>query len=264
MVPHSTPAVALPASWWQRLLAAERQTLATAVVADERQSSGSRSPVRRQPCPLQGCWSWSRAGDCWRAVCAACAQWPLLDDSIDRVVLQHVLEAGGDVDELLDEAIRVLKPERSIALFAIGALGWTRCKLHFAATGAPQLRVRSTRTLLEALATRGCVDLRVSRVDFDGDAEARVTAPARIWSGLCLIEARKRREPPNVRQLRGACRAQVPVSSWVAPSDFSQRVGGVSDERVAIFTDGACSGNPGPAAGCAAALSRRKALAESS
>lgn len=216
MVPHSTPAVALPASWWQRLLAAERQTLATAVVADERELwlsvAGAPAAV-----PTAGVLELVQSGQLLEGdVRAACAQWPLRDDSIDRVVLQHVLEAGGDVDELLDEAIRVLKPERSIALFAIGALGWTRCKLHFAATGAPQLRVRSTRTLLEALATRGCVDLRVSRVDFDGDAEARVTAPARIWSGLCLIEARKRRELPNVRQLRARGRAQVPVSGWVA------------------------------------------------
>ncbi len=29
-------------------------------------------------------------------------------------------------------------------------------------------------------------------------------------------------------------------------SYFAQRVGGVSGERVAIYTDGACSGNPGP------------------
>ncbi len=216
MVPHSTPTVALPASWWQRLLAAERQSLVTGLVADERElwlSVAGAPPT----VPAAGVLELAQRGQFLEGdLHAVCTHWPLRDDSIDRVVLQHVLEAGSVVDELLDEAIRVLKPERSIALFVVGALGWTRCKLHFGASGAPPLRVRSTRVLLEALAARGCVDLRVSRVDFDGGAEAHVAAPARIWSGLCLIEARKRRELPNVRQLRARGRAPTPVSGWVA------------------------------------------------
>jgi SAM-dependent methyltransferase len=144
------------------------------------------------------------------------AQWPLREDCIDRIVLQHAVEVVDDADALLDEALRVLKPERSILLLTVGSLGWTRCRLHFGASGAPGLRVHSTRTLLEALAARGCVDLRVSRVDFNGRDDARVMAPARMWSGLCLIEARKRRELPNVRRLRPRLRVAAPASGWIA------------------------------------------------
>ncbi|MBK6728493.1 MAG: methyltransferase domain-containing protein [Xanthomonadales bacterium] len=216
MVLQSTPAVAVPASWWQRLLVAERQTLAAGLVDDEREIwLAVDGAAAFEPAP--GVLALAQRGRHLEGDLRAIeSQWPLRDDSIDRVVLQHVLEAGGRIEELLDESIRVLKPERGIALFVVGALGWTRCKLRFGDCGAPPLRVRSTRALLEALAVRGCVDLRVSQVDFDGLAEVRIAAPARIWSGLCLIEARKRRELPNVRQLRARSRAATPVSGWVA------------------------------------------------
>lgn len=141
--------------------------------------------------------------------------WPLRDDSVDRVVLQHVLETAPDVEGLLDEALRVLKPEREIAVLVVGALGWTRWRLHLRDAAAPSLRIHPTRMLLEALAARDCVDLRVSRVDFDGDNEARIAAPARLWSGVYLIEARKRRVLPHQRRVRVRRRVIAPVG-WVA------------------------------------------------
>ena len=211
---RETPIDASP-RWWPRLQAAERRALIGTPAADERELWIAAQPAETVPRSgvldlvadvrqLQGDFR------------AAVDRWPLREDSIDRVVLQHALEVVGDAEALLDEALRVLKPERSIVLVIVGALGWTRCRLHFGDSGAPILRLHSTRTLLEALAARGCVDLRVSRIDFDGRDDARVAAPARMWSGLCVIEARKRRELPNVRHLRARSRVVAPASGWIA------------------------------------------------
>lgn len=202
--------------WWPRLLAAERRAFVASPAQDEREvwisSAANRSDASAVGVLDLQAGIRALEGD----LRAECALWPLRDDSVDRIVLQHALEVVGDVDALLDEAVRVLKPERSIAIMVVGAWGWTRCRLWFGDSGAPTLRVHSARTLLEALAARGCVDLRVSRIEFDGRDGARVLAPARMWSGVCLIEARKRRELPNVRQLRARRRVVTPASGWIA------------------------------------------------
>jgi SAM-dependent methyltransferase len=215
MRPSADSSTVAPAPWWPRLLAAERRALANAPAPDERElwlsCAGGLRVVEAGVLDLQAT-PLRLSGD----LVAASSLWPLRDDSIDRIVLQHAVEVVPDVDALLDEALRVLKPERRILLLTVGALGWTRCRAQFADSGAPALRVHGTRSLLEALAARGCVDLRVSRVDFDGRDGARVQAPARMWSGLCLIEARKRHELPNVRRLRPRLRAATPASGWIA------------------------------------------------
>jgi SAM-dependent methyltransferase len=215
MRPSADSSTVAPASWWLRLLAAERRALADAPAPDERElwlSCAVGLPVVEAGVLDLHAAPRRLSGD----LVAEPSRWPLRDDSIDRIVLQHAVEVVPDVDALLDEALRVLKPERRILLLTVGALGWTRCRAQFADSGAPALRVHGTRSLLEALAARGCVDLRVSRVDFDGRDAARVMAPARMWSGLCLIEARKRRELPNVRRLRPRLRAAAPASGWIA------------------------------------------------
>lgn len=216
MVSQSVPADAATPTWWRRMLAAEREALLGGSPADERMLwlsvAGAVSEPRAAGVLDLVVHGERLGGD----LQAASSEWPLRDDSFDRVVLQHALEAADDAQSLLDEALRVLKPERGIAVLAVGAMGWTRLKLHFADCGAPPLRVQPLRALLDALVQRGCVDLRVSRVDFDGSAQARVSAPARLWSGLCLVEARKRRELPNVRPLRARGRSPAAVSGWVA------------------------------------------------
>ena len=213
--PTETP-IDEPPRWWPRLLNAERRALASTPATDEREvwiSSLAVANDARTTGLLDLC-SGQRHFD--GDLRAECGLWPLRDDSVDRVVLQHVLEVVDDVDALLDESLRVLKPERNIAMIVVGAWGWTRCRLQFGDSGAPALRMYSTRLLLETLAARGCVDLRVSRIEFDGRNAARVCAPARMWSSLCLIEARKRRELPNVRQLRARRRVVAPTSGWIA------------------------------------------------
>jgi SAM-dependent methyltransferase len=201
--------------WWLRLLLAERRALEALPAHDERElwlaPAGSLAYRQTGTLDLRAT-ALSLDGD----LRADNATWPLREDSIDRVVLQHVLEVATDADAVLDEALRVLKPERRVLVLALGALGWTRCRLKFSGSGAPALRVHSTRTLLEALAARGCVDLRVSRVEFDGRERVQVLTPARMWSGLCLIEARKRRELPNVRRLRPRLHVPAPGGGWIA------------------------------------------------
>ncbi len=70
---------------------------------------------------------------------AAPSLWPLRDDSIDRIVLQHAVEVVPDVDALLDEALRVLKPERRILLLTVGALGLTQASAPLAASKSSSL-----------------------------------------------------------------------------------------------------------------------------
>lgn len=215
MPPSVDSSIVAPAPWWPRLMAAERRALADAPAPDERElwlsCAGSPSAGGAGVLDLQVASQRLLGG-----LIASPSILPLRDDCIDRIVLQHAVEVVADVEALLDEALRVLKPERRILVLTVGAFGWARCRAHFSESGAPPLRVHATRWLRDALAARGCVDLKVSCVAFDGHDTVRVQAPARMWSGLCLIDARKRRELPNVRRLRSRLHASGPASGWIA------------------------------------------------
>ncbi|MBK7043467.1 MAG: methyltransferase domain-containing protein [Rhodanobacteraceae bacterium] len=212
--PTETP-IDEPPRWWPRLLNAERRALASTPATDEREvwiSSLAVANDARTTGLLDLC-SGQRHFD--GDLRAECGLWPLRDDSVDRVVLQHVLEVVDDVDALLDESLRVLKPERNIAMIVVGAWGWTRCRLQFGDSGAPALRMHSTRLLLETLAARGASICAFHASSLMAECCARLRA-GKKWSSLCLIEARKRRELPNVRQLRARRRVVAPTSGWIA------------------------------------------------
>lgn len=201
--------------WWARLLGAERRALAGRADGEEREAwVRCAGPIANLPPHLLDLQLGDDelSGD----LRAAKDRWPIRDDSLDRIVLQHALEVSSDLEGLLDEALRVLKPEREIVLLTVGALSWVRCRLRFADCGAPaDLRVHTTGLIQSALAARGCVDLRVSEIDFDGSDSVRVAGAVRMWSGLCLIEARKRHELPNVRRLRPRSRLAERPPGWV-------------------------------------------------
>ena len=217
MPPSSVAAEDPPASWWRRLLAAERRALCPELAADERGVWVAPADATRTA-PVSGMLDLlidgprGIAGD----LRAEAGGWPLRDDSVDHVMLQHAFEVSEDRDALLDEALRVLKPERDIQLLVIGAWSWTRCRLQFRDSGAPPMFVPSSQHLLDGLSQRGCAELRVSRIEFDGAATAVVGAPPRFWSGVCLIQARKRHELPNVRRLGARSRVIDAQPGWVA------------------------------------------------
>lgn len=205
-----------PASLWQRLLAAERARLWTPAADDERGvwMTASGSP----PDSTQGVLELTLADprSLHGGLHFAADAWPLRDDSVDRVVLQHALERVADPESLLDEALRVLKPERSLMILMVAAFGWTRFRLRWSGSGAPELAATTLSAMREALEQRDCVDLRCSRIEFDGRDGIQTRSPARPWSGLCLIEARKRRELPNVRALSSRRRKAAPAAGWIA------------------------------------------------
>jgi SAM-dependent methyltransferase len=216
MLPAATPANDATPSLWRRLLAAERTRLWQPPADDERcvwlGGESARVAGETGTLELSVVDGQSLGGDLSCAVEA----WPLRDDSVDRVVLQHVLERVADAEIVLDEAVRVLKPERSLLILVVAAYGWTRFRLRWSASGAPPLTAMPVTPLRLALEQRDCVDLRISRVDFDGRESVRTVLPVRPWSGLCLIEARKRRELPNVRPLAARRRREALAQGWIA------------------------------------------------
>lgn len=207
-------------SWWQRLLAAERAEVSARTGVEDRTVWLAAVPSTKSGDELELYLRGDRQVD--GALRAEAGAWPLRDDSVDRIVLQHVVEMAADADALLDEAMRVLKPERSIVLLVVGAWSFTRFKTRWLDTGAPRLQVPALRDLCDALSTRDCVDLRVSRIAFQDGAQARITVGARPWSGLLMIEARKRRELPNSRRAVVRQRVTRARAGWVArPSSRS-------------------------------------------
>jgi len=217
MRPGNVESTQSPASWWQRLLSAERRALCPQLAADERGIWIAANAVARDidtPGMLDLVVGGGRklSGD----LHAEASNWPLRDDSVDHVLLQHAFEVAAERDALLDEAVRVLKPEREIRLLFIGAWSWTRCRLQFRDSGAPPMFTPSSQHLLDALVQRGCADVRMSRVEFDGESTAVIGAPPRFWSGVCLVEARKRHELPNVRRLRARAPVVATQPGWAA------------------------------------------------
>lgn len=212
----ATPPSFAPASLWLRLHAAERARLWIPAAADERMvwMAGAGPMADSTDGVLE--LGLSNAQSIAGGLRCAAEGWPLRDDSVDRVVLQHVLERVATPELLLDEALRVLKPERSVIILFVAAFGWTRFRLRWPGSGAPSLAATTLSGLRESLLQRDCVDLQCSRITFDGGNAIQTRVPARPWSGLCMIEARKRRELPNVRPLGARRRDSAPASGWIA------------------------------------------------
>ncbi len=211
-------------SWWQRLLAAERAALCVPAGTEDRTlwMAAVPAPPMASGDALELFLHGDRLVD--GALRAEIGAWPLRDDSVDRIVLQHVVEVAADADALLDEALRVLKPERSIVLLVVGAWSVTRFKMRCFDTGAPRLQVPGLRDLCGALNARDCVDVCVSRIAFRDGAPVRIASGARPWSGLLMIEARKRRELPNLRRSVVRQRVTRARAGWVARPSSSNGI----------------------------------------
>ncbi len=126
---------------------------------------------------------------------------PLLDDAMDQVVLQHPLESGLALEPLLAEAVRVLKPECTLWLFASGAFSRSRSRLvsALAPTQARPLRF-SPLQAESALRELGCAE--IARMQFSTRVDA---GELRSWARwlplppLTVLRARKRRSATTLR-----------------------------------------------------------------
>lgn len=149
---------------------------------------------------------------------AALAEWPLRDDSLECVVIQHPLEAGVSLDPLLDEAMRVLKPECSLWLVSTGTASICRFKLARAlASGARWPGAFRFSTFQSGMLRRGGVDMELRSFAFDYGAGALAAMSRSVpWAPVLLAHARKRRSasilrPRELRSLTSAGVSGMPA-----------------------------------------------------
>ncbi|MDZ4811588.1 MAG: methyltransferase domain-containing protein [Pseudomonadota bacterium] len=145
---------------------------------------------------------------------AAIAHWPLPDDCLDGVVVQHALEVGLDLDTLIAEAIRVLKPECSLWVLASGTASLSRFRLSNAMGAGVRWPSAFRPGAFQALMSRsGCVDVECTSLAFDSRlATLGVMAHTLPWSSVVVGHARKRRSANILRPraLRSFATARLP------------------------------------------------------
>jgi hypothetical protein len=146
---------------------------------------------------------------------ASLIDWPLRDDCMDGVVIQHPLEAGLDIEPLLDEAMRVLKPECSLWLVASGTASMCRFRLARAlAAGALWPSAFRFGAYQHGMARRGAVDFELSPLAFDAEFGSLAAMTRSLpWAPVLLVHARKRRSANILRPraLRSLPSAGVPA-----------------------------------------------------
>lgn len=128
-------------------------------------------------------------------ICMSVVDWPLVSDSLDHVVLQHPVESGLPLPELLSEATRVLKPERHLWLFICGPLSLSRLRM--------KIEINPTNLWLPLLWPRGIVKLleqyncaeieQFTLKNFMRSTNRSIPFFGRDWPGIYLIHACKRR-----------------------------------------------------------------------
>lgn len=195
-MPATAPSKA--ARWTTRLLADERNLLLARIAADQPVLWLSPMPVEAGSAStghtLLELWPGVPpvlTGD----LDLSATEWPFLDDSLGQVVLQHAGECGMDQAALIDEALRVLRPEGSLWLLGCGRFGWPRLRLAW--PGLQRRRALCAPAPLawqRRLADRGCVDIVASALCRDAASQQLVARPRAGWSSpLLLLHARKRR-----------------------------------------------------------------------
>lgn len=98
----------------------------------------------------QGAMHWPADGDNHSVLCDE-ARWPLANDSVDRLVLMHGLEASDHPLALLDEAHRVLAPQGKALVVVANRSGiWARRDVTPFGQGRPYTRSQIGSLLAEA------------------------------------------------------------------------------------------------------------------
>ncbi len=212
------------AQWTARLFADQRRLLLAGMAADQRilwlsPTPGGKAPDGRAVLALWPATPHLLTGDLGQTL----GDWPILDDSLDQVVLQHVGESFGDNATLIDEALRVLRPEGSLWLIGCGRLGWPR--LRIAWPGSERRKVLFACAPLawqRWLADRGCVDIVASTLRRDAHSQLLVADPGAGWaSPLVLLHARKRRGA-TILSVRRRTAFKAPPMHALGPSPASR------------------------------------------
>lgn len=115
--------------------------------------------------------------------------WPLPDDSLHGIVLQHVLEFVADPAALLGEVARVLRPGGRLVAFAFNPNSVVRFSSEVATPGQ-RLRWRSVRQLRGLLRDAGLDGLSVQRCAL-GWPWRQVPDRVPRFGSLLLISARR-------------------------------------------------------------------------
>ena len=115
-----------------------------------------RAEAARLACLMparQGALVWPRAEHC-HSVLVADHQWPLPDNSVDRLLAVHCLEQAERIGPLLREMWRVLKPDGSLLIIVPNRRGlWSRIDTTPFGDGLPFSRGQLETQLIDALFT---------------------------------------------------------------------------------------------------------------
>lgn len=176
----------------------------------------------------QGVMHWPRDGP--NLACLAYEdRLPLPDNSVEKVLLVHLLEATRDPEDLLREVWRVLMPTgRVIVIVPYRAGAWARADHTPMGSGRPfsraQLALLMENAWLEPVTTRRCLYVPpVTRRMVLRSANAWERLGGRIvprFAGLVLLEARKmlsRTIPERKASLRDLVPALGPVARPATP-----------------------------------------------
>jgi hypothetical protein len=195
-----SPATAPAQRWGQRLLAAERDWMRKHLSGLDRTLwiSPSSAFAGDVPSELQLAF---KGGILDGDMRAPLAEWPLRDDSLDCVVIQHPLEAGVSLDPFLDEAMRVLKPECSLWLVSTGSASICRFKLARALASGLRWPVAFRFSAFQSgMLRRGGVDMELGSFAFDyGLGELSAMSRSVPWAPVLMAHARKRRSASILR-----------------------------------------------------------------
>ncbi len=146
------------------------------------------------------------------------SEWPLRDDCVEAVVIQHPLEAGLRLEVLLDEAMRVLKPECSLWVLASGTASLGRFRLARAlGEGVRWPSAFRYGAFQSSMAGHGGVDIEVKSLGFDAmSGTITVLSRSLPWAPVLLVHVRKRRvanilRPRALRSISNAGVAGLPA-----------------------------------------------------
>jgi SAM-dependent methyltransferase len=176
----------------------------------------------------QGALVWPSRGET-RSVLVDEEALPMLDGSVDRMLVVHCLEGAARIGPLLREAWRVLAPEGRLLLVVPNRRGvWARAETTPFGFGRPYSRGQLERLLVEAMFTPfdwgwALHVPPIERAIVMRSATAFERIGSRVWpgfGGVILVEARKELVAPRGHRAR----VRAPGGLVIAPSGATSAI----------------------------------------
>jgi SAM-dependent methyltransferase len=167
----------------------------------------------------QGALVWPRSGSVLTALCED-GRLPLLDNSVDRLLLMHGLETTESVSRLLREIWRVMVPEGRLLIVVPNRSGaWAHLDATPFGTGRPYSRSQLETLLSQSLFTPVEWDSALHLPPFNRrlllrSAGAWERAGSRLWpalAGVLIVEAQKE----TLASIGGGVKARRAAASLV-------------------------------------------------